>query len=151
MGAAPEVCGCHVIFRPRVRASGLRRLRGGRVELAKCFGGGNAEEGGRFGGTGGNLSPGGTTDGGRRHVGGGAKETVLQGEPGEARPGDRGLGPGSGDRGRAELAPPGLAGKRRPVFRLCRGTGCAHLGGSEKALEGRLVDFTARGLPSLMT
>lgn len=35
---------------------------------------------------------------------------------------------------------PGMAGKRRPVFRLFRGTGCAHLGGSEKALEGRLED-----------
>lgn len=105
MGAAPEVCGCHVIFRPRVRASGLRRLRGGRVELAKCFGGGRAEEGGRFGGTGRNLSPAGTTDGGRRHVGGGAKEAVLQGEPGEARPGDRGLGLARGTAGERSWLP----------------------------------------------
>lgn len=51
-----------------------------------------AEERSRFGGAGGNRSSSERPDGGRRHVGGGAEEAVLQGEPGEARPEDLGSG-----------------------------------------------------------
>lgn len=152
MGASPEVCGRRVISQLRVRARGPRWLRGEGAELASWFGGGGAypraEERSRFGDAGGNLSSSGKPDSGRRHVGGGAEEAVLQGESGEARPRDLGSGLVLGDRGRAELASPGLAVKGRPGCRALKGdTGCARLGGSPKPLEGRREGSTVRGLP----
>lgn len=57
----------------------------------------------------------GRPDGGKRHVGGGAEEAVLQGEPGEARPGDLGSGLAWGTADEPSWLPLGWRGREDPV------------------------------------